>query len=51
MLKAEKIDLIALCTPSGLHPAETILAARYGVNVMTEKPMAKPVEPCKKLPD
>ena len=40
MLKAEKIDLIALCTPSGLHPAETILAARYGVNVMTEKPMA-----------
>jgi len=40
MLKAEKIDLIALCTPSGLHPAETMLAARYGVNVMTEKPMA-----------
>ena len=40
MLKAEKIDLIALCTPSGLHPAETILSARYGVNVMTEKPMA-----------
>ncbi len=40
MLKAEKIDLIALCTPSGLHPAETILAARFGVNVMTEKPMA-----------
>ncbi len=42
MLKAEKIDLIALCTPSGLHPAETMLAARYGVNVMTEKPMATP---------
>ncbi|NMW17433.1 MAG: Gfo/Idh/MocA family oxidoreductase [Chlorobiaceae bacterium] len=40
MLNAEKIDLIALCTPSGLHPAETMLAARYGVNVMTEKPMA-----------
>jgi len=40
MLKAEKIDLIALCTPSGLHPIETVLAARYGVNVMTEKPMA-----------
>ena len=40
MLKAEKIDLIALCTPSGLHSAETMLAARYGVNVMTEKPMA-----------
>ena len=40
MLKTEKIDLIALCTPSGLHPDETILASKYGVNVMTEKPMA-----------
>ena len=40
MLQAEKIDLIALSTPSGLHPPETMLAARYGVNVMTEKPMA-----------
>jgi len=40
LLKAEKIDLIVLCTPSGLHSSETILSARYGVNVMTEKPMA-----------
>ena len=40
MLKSETLDLIALCTPSGLHSDQTILAARYGVNVMTEKPMA-----------
>ncbi|HWR31226.1 MAG TPA: Gfo/Idh/MocA family oxidoreductase [Negativicutes bacterium] len=40
MLKAEKIDLVALCTPSGLHSSETILTARHGINVMTEKPMA-----------
>jgi UDP-N-acetyl-2-amino-2-deoxyglucuronate dehydrogenase len=40
MLATEKLDLIALCTPSGLHPAQTILAARHGVHVMTEKPMA-----------
>lgn len=40
MLKAEKLDLVALCTPSGLHSDQAVLAARYGVNVMTEKPMA-----------
>jgi UDP-N-acetyl-2-amino-2-deoxyglucuronate dehydrogenase len=40
LLKEEKIDLIVLCTPSGLHSNQAILAARYGVHVMTEKPMA-----------
>jgi UDP-N-acetyl-2-amino-2-deoxyglucuronate dehydrogenase len=40
MLTAETLDLIALCTPSGLHPAQTVLAAKHGVHVMTEKPMA-----------
>lgn len=40
MLKAQQLDLVALCTPSGIHPDQAVLAARYGVNVMTEKPMA-----------
>ena len=40
LLKAEQVDLVALCTPSGLHPEQAIMAARHGVNVMTEKPMA-----------
>ena len=40
MLKSEKIDLIALCTPSGLHACQVEVAANYGVHVMTEKPMA-----------
>lgn len=40
MLEKEAIDLVALCTPSGLHPSQASLAAQYGVNVMTEKPMA-----------
>lgn len=40
MLKRHKPDLVVLCTPSGLHPEQTVLAARHGVNVMTEKPMA-----------
>jgi UDP-N-acetyl-2-amino-2-deoxyglucuronate dehydrogenase len=40
MLKAEALDLVALCTPSGLHPEQAILAAGHGVHVVTEKPMA-----------
>ena len=40
MLKNEELDLISLCTPSGLHANQTELSAINGVNVMTEKPMA-----------
>lgn len=40
MLDSEQIDLVALCTPSGIHPDQTVLAAQQGVHVMTEKPMA-----------
>lgn len=40
MLTTEKLDLVALCTPSGIHPDQTVLAAKYKVHVMTEKPMA-----------
>lgn len=40
MLEKEQLDLVALCTPSGIHPDQAILAAKHGVNVMTEKPMA-----------
>jgi len=40
MLQKERIDLVALCTPSGIHSEQAILAARHKVHVMTEKPMA-----------
>jgi UDP-N-acetyl-2-amino-2-deoxyglucuronate dehydrogenase len=40
MLDKEPLDMVALCTPSGTHPEQTILAARHGVHVITEKPMA-----------
>jgi len=36
----DKPDIATLCTPSGLHPEQAILAAEHGVHVMTEKPMA-----------
>ncbi len=40
LLTSTDVDLISICTPSGQHPEQTILAARHGVHVMTEKPMA-----------
>jgi UDP-N-acetyl-2-amino-2-deoxyglucuronate dehydrogenase len=39
MLAKEQLDMVALCTPSGLHPQQAILAAQHGVHVLTEKPM------------
>jgi UDP-N-acetyl-2-amino-2-deoxyglucuronate dehydrogenase len=40
MLDKEQLDLVALCTPSGIHPDQAVLAAKHKVHVMTEKPMA-----------
>ena len=40
MLKKTELDLVVLCTPSGLHAAQAELCASYKINVMTEKPMA-----------
>jgi UDP-N-acetyl-2-amino-2-deoxyglucuronate dehydrogenase len=40
LLKTVSPDAVILCTPSGLHSDQTVLAARYRVNVITEKPMA-----------
>lgn len=40
LLKKEELDLISVCTPSGIHPEQAIMAAKYGVNIITEKPMA-----------
>jgi UDP-N-acetyl-2-amino-2-deoxyglucuronate dehydrogenase len=39
-LRSAHPDVAALCTPSGLHPAQTITAAAHGVHIVTEKPMA-----------
>ena len=40
MLINETLDLVVLCTPSGLHPSQAILAAEHEVHVVSEKPMA-----------
>ncbi|EHM12581.1 putative dehydrogenase [Jonquetella anthropi DSM 22815] len=39
MLAEEKLDLVVLCTPSGLHPAHALKAAEAGVNILSEKPL------------
>lgn len=55
LLKKEKLDLVSICTPSGLHSSQTQLCAKHNVNIITEKPMAtkwkdalKMVEVCDK---
>lgn len=40
LLAEGNVDVVALCTPSGLHPAQAVTAARAGCHVVTEKPMA-----------
>ena len=40
MLTSEKLDVVVLCTPSGLHSDQAITAASHGVHVISEKPMA-----------
>jgi UDP-N-acetyl-2-amino-2-deoxyglucuronate dehydrogenase len=40
MLENENLDLVAICTPSGVHANQTEICAKQGINVMTEKPMA-----------
>lgn len=39
MLKRDDIDVVSVCVPSGLHGEVTIAAAKYGKNVLCEKPL------------
>ena len=39
-IENEKLDLVVLCTPSGLHAMQAEIVAKHNVNVITEKPMA-----------
>lgn len=44
MLAETEADLVAICTPSGLHPKHGILAAQRGMHVVCEKPMATRID-------
>ena len=39
LLRQEDINIISICTPSGLHPKHGIMAAESGKHVLTEKPI------------
>ncbi|MDB4020992.1 Gfo/Idh/MocA family oxidoreductase [Litorivicinus sp.] len=40
LMKAEKVDVVVVLTPSGLHAEHVIRLAKFGKNIMVEKPMA-----------
>ena len=44
MLASAGPDIVAICTPSGLHASQGIAAAKAGKHVITEKPMAITLE-------
>lgn len=41
-----KVDVIAICSPNGLHAEHAILALNAGFHVLCEKPMAISVQDC-----
>jgi UDP-N-acetyl-2-amino-2-deoxyglucuronate dehydrogenase len=50
LLTNEKnLDLVAICTPNGLHAEHSMKALRAGCNVLCEKPMATTVHDCERM--
>ena len=49
MLLDNDIDIISICSPSGLHAKQAILASKYKKIVITEKPMATNLKDAKSM--
>lgn len=50
MLQNEKsVDVVAVCSPNGLHYEHTIVSLKAGKHVVCEKPMALNVEHCREM--
>ena len=49
MFRQCKPDVVAICTPNGLHATHTIQALRAGSHVVCEKPMAIKTEDCRRM--
>ena len=48
MFEKEKLDVVHLCLPHYLHTVVAIDAFKYGINVITEKPMSIALDDAKK---
>ncbi len=46
---ADEIDVVAVCTPNGLHGEHTIKSFKEGCHVLCEKPMAISVQDCGRM--
>jgi len=44
MMKIEKVDIVVVLTPSGLHAKNVINLAKYGKHIIVEKPMALTID-------
>ena len=44
MVDKQTLDLVSLCTPSGIHAEQTIFLSKKNINVVTEKPIATNLE-------
>src|SRR6476620_1566366 len=51
MLRAEKPDVVHVCSPNHLHTEHTLAALRSGAHVMCEKPMATSHDDCLRMID
>jgi len=49
MLEKERLDGISICTPPFLHKEIAVAAAKRGINVLCEKPLASNLEDAKEI--
>ena len=50
MLMAEKeLEVVAICTPNGLHAEHSVKALKAGAHVLCEKPMALTARDCREM--
>ncbi len=49
MLSNKEIDVICICTPSGLHAKFAVMAANHQKHIIVEKPMALTVKQCDEI--
>jgi len=52
MLEQEDLDIVSICTWTGLHAPQTIACAKAGVKgILCEKPMAEDLQKCRDMVD